>query len=446
MTTPIDPIERRLPEALTDLASPRTPDYFIDILGQTARIRQRPAWVRPGRWISMNGFLGRPAFAAAVVVLVVVIGGALFFSRSTGPATDGVVPSTAPTVVPTAPPSATTQIPAGLRYMWVGPKRTIASMPSSDRYRFRLTSVQLGFPNDQLQDDWFDSQASAIGPDQLSLSALSSSSGCQSGDVGRYAWSLSASGVRLHLTTVSDPCANRSSALAGNWIRVACTDTSDGCFGDLEAGTFPSQYVAPRVGPIDSWHPDLGAITYTIPDGWANSSDWPTIFSLSPTADYANWTSAGPPDGASYGIYVYTRPAATTQPSDCSDVEQTSVKQTASGLMDWVRSRPSLVATTPTPITIGGLSGVFADIKVAPSWTATCPDTSQPTSVFLTQAGNATDGWGDMGIIGAEQVRLILLDLGGGHTVAIAIDSTDPARFQALVDQAMPIVSSFTFK
>ena len=32
MTTPIDPVERRLPEALTDLASPRTPDYFIDIL------------------------------------------------------------------------------------------------------------------------------------------------------------------------------------------------------------------------------------------------------------------------------------------------------------------------------------------------------------------------------------------------------------------------------
>ena len=112
--------------------------------------------------------------------------------------------------------------------------------------------------------------------------------------------------------------------------------------------------------------------------------------------------------------------------------------------MEWVRSRPSLVTTTPTPITIGGYSGLYTDVKVAPSWTATCPDTSQPTAVFLSQSG-APDGW-DMGLGGTEQMRLILLDLGGGSTVAIVLDSSDPARFQALIDQAMPIVSSFTFK
>ena len=51
-----------------------------------------------------------------------------------------------------------------------------------------------------------------------------------------------------------------------------------------------------------------------------------------------------------------------------------------------------------------------------------------------------------MGLGGTEQIRLILLDLGGGLTVAIVVNSSDPARFQALIDQAMPIVSSFTFK
>ncbi len=77
MTTPIDPVERHLPEALTDLAAPRTPDYFIDILGQTARVRQRPAWLRPGRWIGMNGFLGRPQLVAVIVVLVAIVGGGM---------------------------------------------------------------------------------------------------------------------------------------------------------------------------------------------------------------------------------------------------------------------------------------------------------------------------------------------------------------------------------
>ena len=52
--TPIDRFERQLPMALTDLAEPRTPDYLVDILGQTARTRQRPAWASLERWLPMD--------------------------------------------------------------------------------------------------------------------------------------------------------------------------------------------------------------------------------------------------------------------------------------------------------------------------------------------------------------------------------------------------------
>jgi hypothetical protein len=52
--TPIDRFERQLPNALTDLASPRTPDYLIDILGRTARTRQRPAWASIERWLPVQ--------------------------------------------------------------------------------------------------------------------------------------------------------------------------------------------------------------------------------------------------------------------------------------------------------------------------------------------------------------------------------------------------------
>jgi len=52
--TPIDRFERNLPMALTDLAAPRTPDYLIDVLGRTARTRQRPAWASIERWFPVE--------------------------------------------------------------------------------------------------------------------------------------------------------------------------------------------------------------------------------------------------------------------------------------------------------------------------------------------------------------------------------------------------------
>jgi hypothetical protein len=51
---PTDRFERQLPVALTDLAAPRTPDYLTDILGRTARTRQRPAWASIERWLPME--------------------------------------------------------------------------------------------------------------------------------------------------------------------------------------------------------------------------------------------------------------------------------------------------------------------------------------------------------------------------------------------------------
>ena len=49
-----DRFERRLPELLTDLSQPGVPDYFDDVLRQTARASQRPAWSFPERWIPMD--------------------------------------------------------------------------------------------------------------------------------------------------------------------------------------------------------------------------------------------------------------------------------------------------------------------------------------------------------------------------------------------------------
>jgi WD40 repeat protein len=57
--TAFDRIERRMPEVFDDLAAARVPDYFDDMLRQTARTRQRPAWSALERWLPM-GVIARP--------------------------------------------------------------------------------------------------------------------------------------------------------------------------------------------------------------------------------------------------------------------------------------------------------------------------------------------------------------------------------------------------
>ena len=78
--TAFDRIERRLPELIDELASAGVPDYFDDMLQQTAQARQRPAWSSLERWLPM-GVIARPlpirpipwrliAVAAILVLLV----------------------------------------------------------------------------------------------------------------------------------------------------------------------------------------------------------------------------------------------------------------------------------------------------------------------------------------------------------------------------------------
>ena len=64
----------------------------------------------------------------------------------------------------------------------------------------------------------------------------------------------------------------------------------------------------------------------------------------------------------------------------------------------------------------------------------------------LRQGGEATDGqdgWARR-ITAGERWRLILLDVAKGRTMAVLIsDASVPSRFDDLVAQAMPIVTSF---
>ena len=56
-------LERNLPGILDDLSAGPAPDYFDDVFAQTARMRQRPGWTFPGRWLPMADIACHSTFA-----------------------------------------------------------------------------------------------------------------------------------------------------------------------------------------------------------------------------------------------------------------------------------------------------------------------------------------------------------------------------------------------
>ena len=444
----------RLAQAWLELGPDEAPDRVVAAVLQAAettpqvrRPIRRPTW----RFVPMNM---RPLAAMAAVVVIAIGGGILLLQpgqgTGTSPGTESPSPTATVSASPTAAVTTTVPVPATLQAMWVGPKRTIPGFPSNLRYRFTLTASGLAFPDDAMQKSVLVSDATAPAAGQLQLTTTDSTVGCQPGNVGRYTWSLSPSGGRLTLVATSDACQARSAALAGDWIRVACKDTTDGCLGDLrDAGTYSSQYVTPMLATSAAWQPTWGALTYTVPAGWANSTDWPNTFSLTPSTDYAKETSQGPPAGVHNEIDVYRRPGPVVQDATCNKILLATVPRTVDGLIGYVRGLKSVVATAPAPITISGHQGKWIDVKVAPTWTATCPgDPIAAPSVVAIGYDGTQSGLNDytLGILGPERLRMIFLDLGAGDVVLIVVDSTNAARFDQLIGTAMPIIASFNFK
>ena len=218
---------------------------------------------------------------------------------------------------------------------------------------------------------------------------------------------------------------------------MGCTIADDNCLGLIEAGTYKSQFISPRLDPGATWSPVVGGLTYTVPDGWANASDWPESFELVPA------TELSPIDDAdrTRTIGVFTQPTAMTQDPPCSDQDEPGVGRTADELAGWLGTVPGLATTEPTPITIDGRSGQVLDISLDPSWTGTCGEGDPDTTPIVTYLNP-----GGVGIRGDERARLILLDLGDGDVVAIAVWTRDQAAFDAFVPEAMRVIESFQFE
>ena len=108
--TAFDRIEQRMPELMAELAPASVPDYFDDMLRQTGRTRQRPAWASLERWLPMDvaarpAAFRAPALRPLVILLLIgllIAGGVLLYAGSQrtrlpapfGPARNGLIVAT----------------------------------------------------------------------------------------------------------------------------------------------------------------------------------------------------------------------------------------------------------------------------------------------------------------------------------------------------------------
>lgn len=382
--------------------------------------------------------------AAAVAVFVIAVVGYAVIDRPSDSSIAGASPT------PSSSPSGSTgdagdPIPPELIARWMGGHRAVVDGNRGTTIVLTKDSFVLT-PSDQADFiDLLNSSAWIIDDGELRLELIATgSSACSKGDAGLYSYSLSPSGRTLTVSGERDDCATRLAAVPGVWWQMGCK-TDGFCLGDLDAGTYQSQYIVPRLDPGEGWRSDFGALTYTVPDGWANSDDNGDRFHLTSSNNYAHVTSANhdPPSG----IEVFTQPIAWFQGESCSGAPQKGVERTVADEMAWVRQVPGLVTTQPTAVTIDGYQGQWIDLSRDPAETSAC----DRLEFLITSGIYGTDGsminkGGTLGMFRGERKRLTLLDLGAGDLLGIVVFSTDPARFDALVGEAMPILESMKFK
>ncbi len=151
---PTDRFERHLPAILDEISQPHTPDYFDDLLGLTARTRQRPAWTLLERWLPVVDIARQPAFvrqvpwrpiAAATLILLLLIASLAFVIGSQrrvpapfGQARNGLVAYVKDGDIYTADPATGTSVA-----VVTGPAIDLRPVWSRDGTRFVFERKQL---------------------------------------------------------------------------------------------------------------------------------------------------------------------------------------------------------------------------------------------------------------------------------------------------------------
>jgi hypothetical protein len=369
----------------------------------------------------------RISIAAAVIGVAALLGYAAFTSRQVGPAPDA-------TATPTAAASAA--VPSELQHSFVGEANPVEGVRAATGAVLRISANELHYWLEA--GDYFGSTASIDADGRLRLVATSVIGGCQPDQAGSYEFSRSPGGTRLTLSG-TDACQARLAALSGEWLRAACRDPDNDCLGVVEAGSYASLYFEPRRSA--EWHPRFGAFTYTLPEGWAVYTDYPDDYGLAPqdayeaAADPACYACAG----TNPAVAVLSDPGPASP--DCLETGVEGVGSTGAELAAWLASHPGLVATNQGTTSVNGNSAWVLDLAVADDWTGTCDQRNPVAAVAVFYREGSFHQVLPMG----DRWHVVLIDIGGGHTVAVVVDG-DAQSLDTFVDEVTPIIDTFAFR
>ena len=450
----MDPFETRFTRrvrAYTDPAAERRIDELA--IARTAMSSHwSTGWSR--RRLGAGGlgrrFAGvRWAVASVAIVLIGVVGVAVVGRSSDSgiglqstPATPST-PATSSTPGPAA--SAGGPTPDVLRHSW---QRPYPNTPGQDQWGtgfLVLASGRIDFgiePGPEASA----SSITAGGPDTIVATATVETRGCVIGDAGIYRWLLEGKDTVMTLTAISpDACATREEALAGRWVRA---DFPGNGPGPGDPTLTPGRHVTSAFDPFGDPAAPI-RVAYTVPEGgWSVPEDGPTTFVL---AHIPEVPQGQPSTFLMVALLAQPRMAADFDAgAACGPVgDAPGVGSGLDDLVAAIRARPGVVSIPRDAVTIGGYKGRVLDLQLAASWTGGCvgPGGLVVALPIVVEAGTAT---GPVVAIGPDRpVRLILLDLTDGRTMAIVIHDIEPAQpslFEALVAEAMPIVESFEFQ
>jgi hypothetical protein len=432
----MDPFETRFAEhvrAYTDPATERRIDSLA--VSRTAMSSQQAAgWLqrRLGGGLPGRGLVGaRWGAGLAVIVLIGVLGIAVL-----GRPSDTVGPQ--PT--PSPAPSATGPVPEALRHVW---QRPYAVTPDLDQWPSGFLSLESGALELRPEPSAVSSGSTVVaaGLDTLVATSTAETPGCAIGDIGAYRWSVEGQGTVMTLTAIgADACAAREQALAGPWVRADLPGPPSG--EPLAPGTYLTSSFDPFGRPGLS-----GQLSYTVPERWKVKEDRAGAFLLHRLPDDA---ATQPSTDTFIHLFTHARLMADyTEGAICGQSsEAQGVGRRVDDIVAAIRARPGVVSTPPAAVTIGGYTGQMLDLHLAPTWTGGCQDPDGPIIAMPLLLGLESERSAGIGLVLDSPVRLILLDLTGGRTMAVAIyggGPAQPAKLEEQVADAMPVIESFEF-
>jgi hypothetical protein len=167
------------------------------------------------------------------------------------------------------------------------------------------------------------------------------------------------------------------------------------------------------------FHP---AVTYTVPAGWKNFEDTPGNFLLVPP----DGNLAGVNGGTSDFIGIYT---SVGPPNGCEEGVAPGVLATPAGYRGWATDQPGFRNPGFRHVSVGGLSGLVADLRLARGWSKPCfYSNGLPVQPMITGLGVSSL---DHNVLPGQVTRLYLMNYLGGALAIEVVDIKDAHHLPA---------------